>query len=101
MKMEFNAQKDRRKQKDGRKIKGIEKPDPVYLVKQWGSVLNQESYLPGQSIVCQSGDTGGRLRVTNYIRDCPQVLQMHFISCCHTVIVQAQAVPRVVKGGKR
>lgn len=46
MKMKLDAQKYWRKQKDGRKMKSIEKPDPVLLVEPWGSVLNQDSYLP-------------------------------------------------------
>lgn len=100
MKMKLDAQKYRRKQKDGRKMKSIEKPDPVLLVEPWGSVLNQDSYLPGQSIVRQCGDAVAGFWVTNCIRDCPQVLQMNFISRHHTLIVQPQAVSGVMKGGK-
>lgn len=81
-------------------MKSIEKPDPVFLDEPWGSVLIQDLYLPGQSIVRQCGDAGAGIWVTDCIRDCPQVLQMHFISRRHMLIVQAQAVSGVMKGRK-
>lgn len=99
MNMKFDSQKYGGYKKIERKWKVSKKLDPILLVEPWGLVLNQDSYLPGQSIVRQCGDAGSRRQVTNYIRDCPQVLQMHFISHSHMLIAQAQAVSGVVKAG--